>query len=215
MEIHAYNELFVESAQNIFGHMFDYSLNEIGIDAEKLGVIIKTSSIIRQFGKGNTMYITGITGPELAKIVIENAGLKLDYPDEVMYMDKSPEYWAGWSVAYYQWIRNISFSEILKAVSITDILKMYNPYHEMDVMSFVEVMDEKLKDNNRNTRLKSKREQAGLSQSELSKVSGVPVRQIQLFEQRRRDINKTQAITLLKLSKALFCNVEDIMEMLQ
>ena len=51
-----------------------------------------------------------------------------------------------------------------------------------------------------------------LTQKELSEVSDVPLRQIQLFEQRQRDINKCQAETLLRLSKALKCNIEDILE---
>lgn len=65
---------------------------------------------------------------------------------------------------------------------------------------------------NDGTRLRIRRENCGLSQSELAADSGVPLRQIQLFEQRQRDINKTAAETLLQLSKALYCNMEDLME---
>ncbi|MCQ5258578.1 helix-turn-helix domain-containing protein [Mediterraneibacter faecis] len=39
---------------------------------------------------------------------------------------------------------------------------------------------------------------AGLSQRELAVLSGVSVRQIQLFEQRQRDINQTRAIDELR-----------------
>jgi len=42
----------------------------------------------------------------------------------------------------------------------------------------------------------------------------VPLRQIQLFEQGQRDINKTAAVTLYKLSKALCCRMEDLLESL-
>ena len=37
-------------------------------------------------------------------------------------------------------------------------------------------------------------------------------RQIQLFEQRQRDINKASAVTLLMLSRALHCRMEDLIE---
>lgn len=62
------------------------------------------------------------------------------------------------------------------------------------------------------TNLKRLRTSASMSQSELAQSSGVSLRQIQLFEQRERDINKTQAQTLLKLAKALSCKIEQLLE---
>lgn len=60
------------------------------------------------------------------------------------------------------------------------------------------------------SRLKFTREDKGMSQSELAKASGVPLRQIQAFERGYRDINKAQVITVLQLSEALDCDVYDI-----
>ena len=60
--------------------------------------------------------------------------------------------------------------------------------------------------------LKAMRTLAGLSQSELAGQADVPVRTIQQYEQRQKDINKAQAETLLRLARALNCNVEDLME---
>ena len=60
--------------------------------------------------------------------------------------------------------------------------------------------------------LKAMRALAGLSQSELAGQADVPVRTIQQYEQRQKDINKAQAETLLRLACALNCNVEDLME---
>ena len=51
-----------------------------------------------------------------------------------------------------------------------------------------------------------------MSQTALAAESGVPLRQIQLFEQGQRDINKTSAATLKQLSKALCCRMEDLIE---
>ena len=62
------------------------------------------------------------------------------------------------------------------------------------------------------TNLKAMRTLAGLSQSELAVQADVPVRTIQQYEQRQKDINKAQAETLLRLARALNCNVEDLME---
>lgn len=60
------------------------------------------------------------------------------------------------------------------------------------------------------SRLKFMREEKGLSQSELAKASGVPLRNIQAYEQGYKDINKAQVITVLQLSEALECDIYNI-----
>jgi len=62
------------------------------------------------------------------------------------------------------------------------------------------------------TNLKRIREAAGLSQAQLAKEAGVSLRSIQMYEQRKKDINKAQAITLAKVARALCYNVEDLLE---
>lgn len=52
----------------------------------------------------------------------------------------------------------------------------------------------------------------GLSRSQLVKASGVGVRSIQLYEQRQKDINKAQGIALYRLSRALRCTMEQLLE---
>jgi len=51
-----------------------------------------------------------------------------------------------------------------------------------------------------------------LSQRELADLSGVALRQIQLFEQKKRNINHTRAIDVLKIGKVLGCKSEDLLE---
>lgn len=60
--------------------------------------------------------------------------------------------------------------------------------------------------------LKTIREQKDLSQGKLAAASGVNVRMIQHYEQRFKDINKAQAITVYKLASALGCRMEDLIE---
>lgn len=52
-------------------------------------------------------------------------------------------------------------------------------------------------------KLKEYRTAAGLSQSQLAKASGVSVRNIQEYEQGKKDINKAQALTVYKIAQAL------------
>lgn len=144
--------------------------------------------------------------------MLRESGLREpEVPDE-MYMDKSPEYWSGWALAYYQWYTGRTFARIHKAVSIAAILDMYPVLHEADITKFVEIMNEKLQAYYTDTNLKRLRTGMGLSQRELAELSGVAQRQIQLLEEKHRDINKTQALTLYKLGKVLHCGCEDLLE---
>ncbi|MFR7899190.1 MAG: hypothetical protein ACLU6Y_04635 [Ruminococcus sp.] len=45
-------------------------------------------------------YVAGKTGCELVKEVIEIRGLLIPELEDEMYLDKSPEYWCGWALAY-------------------------------------------------------------------------------------------------------------------
>ena len=132
--------------------------------------------------------------------------------EDAMYLDKSPEFWAGWALAFYQWYSSRSFMEILKVVPLSGILDMYPLCHEMDIMQFADRMDRMIKDAYPDTRLKTMHINCGFSQSQLAADSGVALRQIQLFEQRHRDINNAAAITLLRLSRSLHCHMEDLVE---
>ena len=90
---------------------------------------------------------------------------------------------------------------------------MYPVYHEMDICQFTDRMDELMKEAYPITRLKARRINNALSQAQLAAESGVALRQIQLFEQKQRDINNAAAITLFRLSKALHCRMEDLIEL--
>lgn len=62
------------------------------------------------------------------------------------------------------------------------------------------------------SKLKKKREDKKLSQRELAELSGVSLRMIQYYEQGVKDINKAHAMTVYKMSKALECDIWDILE---
>ncbi len=208
MEIHAYDELYVENAQNVVGHMFDFAISEAGIDGDVYASLFANSPCAAQMERGNPKFVSGKTGPELVRLILQQTGYPASLPEDVMYMDKSPEYWGGYILAYYQWFRDYRYAYILEAVPFSEFLKLYPTHHEMDIQKTVDVLDAKVRAHYPETALKRYRELAGLTQLELAQRSDVPLRQIQLFEQRRRDIRKTQADTLLKLSKALGCDMK-------
>ena len=61
-------------------------------------------------------------------------------------------------------------------------------------------------------KLQEKRTAAGLTRQQLSETSGVNIRMIERYEQGERDINGAKIKTLLRLCKALGCNLEDIVD---
>ena len=213
MVIHAYSDDYLASAQRILGDMLDYAVNTYEFEIDKFYDMFLVSEVSRQFERGNPTYVAGKTGCELVKEVIRDSGITWkEYPDE-MYLDKSPEYWTGWILAYYQWYSGRSFYKIYKAVSMKEILRMYDAYHEMDTEQFINRMNEIWDKYYPETNLKRLRGLAGLSQRELSELSGVSIRQIQLFEQKQRDINQTRAIDVLRISRVLGCRSEELLEL--
>ena len=62
------------------------------------------------------------------------------------------------------------------------------------------------------SKLAQKRQENGLSQSQLAEKSGVNRSIIQFYEQGVRDINKAQAQTVKKLAQALGCAMEDLID---
>ena len=212
MEIHAYDEMYVSGAQNVLGHALDFAVLSLELSPDVFGNAFAVSNASKQFADGNPRYIAGMNGCELARLVLGETKVPFCDAEDVLYLEKSPEYWAGWAIAYYQWSSGWSFMDILSAVPFSEVLKMYPLYHEMDIRQFVDQMNDRMRKAYPSTQLKLRRENCGYSQSELAALAGVGLRQIQQFEQRTRSINKTAAETLLRLSKALHCRMEDLVE---
>ena len=208
----AYSYDYLITAQRIMGDMLDFAVNTCDMDVDRYFVMFLVPDISVQFQNGNPTYIAGKTGCEIVKEVIEESGIQPVNVEDEMYLDKSPEYWTGWALAYYQWFTCRLFMKINAAVPIHRIVQMYNVYHEMDITHFVDTMNELWDQYYKETNLKRIRKISGLLQKKLAEASGVPLRQIQLFEQRQRDINHTRAIDVVKMSRVLGCKVEDLLQ---
>ena len=83
----------------------------------------------------------------------------------------SKEYWAGWILAYYQWISGKRFRDILDKVSMMDIIKLYPTLHEASEEKFVDTLDNIIKRKNSVTRLQLQRKKYGYSQREFNFLS--------------------------------------------
>ena len=212
MTIRAYQETFLNKVQADLGDAFDYAINTCGIEGDHFVKLFTASSVSKRIENGEAAIIAGKSGIEIAiDVILETTGRLLEYEPKEKF-GRSAEYWIGWAVGYYQWYSSCSFKDIITAVPLSQIIEMYPVYHEMDIRRFTDYMDKRMREAYPTTRLKVHRLNNRLSQSELAAESGVALRQIQLFEQKQRDINNAAAITLLRLSKALHCRMEDLLQ---
>ena len=112
MEIRAYPEEYLRFAQRILGDAFDFAVNTLNVDADAFTDAFLVSGRAAQFERGNPTYVAGMTGCELARDALDAVHFPYENRDDVMYLDKSPEYWAGWALAFYQWYTAKPFSMI-------------------------------------------------------------------------------------------------------
>ena len=208
--MHSYDDLYLPCCQRAMGDMYDYAVNTLAYDIGDYHRMFLISGMASQFESGNPTYVAGKNGCEVAREVIALSTDRMIDNEDVMYPDKSPEYWTGWALAYYQWESGRTYKEINRQVPIEEIYGMYSTLHEADISLFVSIMNEKINCSDNESMLKRLRTCCGLSQSMLSKRSGVALRQIQLFEQGQRDIRKTSGATLCRLARALNCSMESL-----
>ena len=198
-------------AQNNLGHMVDFAVNTCDFEINEFFNMFLVSNVCKQFEDGNPAYIVGKTGCELVRLVISEIKEQEIEENDIMYMDRSAEYWLGWSLAYYVWEKNCKFDYIFRAVSPENLMGMYSTLHEADISKFVIHVDTLLKEYYSKSMLARLRAYANLSQSMLAEKSGVNVRIIQSYEQGVRDINKAQFSTVAKLAQALECNPMELL----
>lgn len=199
----AYSELYLNDAMRTLAEMFSYVPN--AHQADILFQHFVMSGVAHQFGRGNPKYINMPPQVLFEEVAGDNMRMVQPYP-----YSRSPEYWCGFVLAYYQWRTGLEFEQIGRKLPPSRIISMYNPLHEADLEKFVDVANSIVFQ--KETNLARYRKTAGLSQQELSRYSQVSLRSIQLYEQRRLDINTAPAIKLFQLSRVLGCNIEDLLE---
>lgn len=210
--MYAYDRVYLEKSRMALGRMLDYAVYDLGYDITDFFHLFIESGVAVLFENGDYSVLVGMSGVELAYEVLEKSGVVYERMKPRYTANRSEEFWTGWALAYYQWETSMSFEEIVRYVPLIDILALYSPYHEMDIRQFVDKMNELHHVARPESNLKRIRQKVGLSQRELANLSGIPVRTIQQYEQRKKDINKAQAEYIVMLAKTLCCGYEDLLE---
>ena len=208
----AYPETLLPNVRSQLADAADYAVVDLGVPIDEFFSLFAASDWARRVERGDRSTVLGISGIELARNVLAEKTGEHEFKTARESLRRTKAYWTGWILAYYQWESNRTFREILRALPASTIEQVYGVFHEAPEERFGATADEILREKIPETRLKRVRSAYGCSQSRLSEISGVGLRSIQMYEQRRKDINKAEAESVLRLARALGCEIEDIME---
>ena len=198
--IYAYREEYAKIIQVKTAEMFELAVLNEKINIDSFANLFINSRICQAFETMDPIYILGKSSNELLAMII-------DKPPVDIYTASfaTPEYWVGWVLGYAQTNLKKSFETLIKVFPCSELINYYFPYHEMDINQIIDVFKERLL---KYSPLKEARERIGLSQSDLSLISDVPLRTIRAYEQNKLDIRKAQADTVLTLARVLRVSVD-------
>ena len=208
----AYPETLLPNARSLLADAADYAVVDLDVPIDDFFTFFAASAYAKRIERGDRSTILGISGIELAQNVLSNKTGQHDFKPARESQRRTKAYWTGWILAFYQWTSNRTFREILLALPASTVEQMYGVYHEAPEERFAATADDILREKLPETRLKQVRSAYGCSQSRLAEMSGVGLRSIQMYEQRNKDINRAEAGSVLRLARALGCEMEDIME---
>lgn len=138
--MHAYDRIYLERAQETLGGMLDYAVNGWGEELASFFELFLICGLADRFAHGEANLLVGRSGAELAGDVWYLTYGEVRRLEPYCQFERSPEYWTGWALAFFQWHEALSFQSIEQSVAISEIREMYHPYHEADVLKFVEEM---------------------------------------------------------------------------
>ncbi len=214
MLIRAYDSSYLDDVRDNLGTMLDFAVNTCLYDMSDFYSWFMMTGVSDLIAEGRPRYLAGLSGVELADIVVSKTGQLLPGHDPYEMDFCTKEYWTGWAMAYIQWYTGMSFRTLARfGVDAPSLSGLYSTLHEADDSKLIDVVLKRIE--------KSRSEQAGflatmrklkgLTQAELSSLSGVSLRMIRAYEQNSQDLSKAESMTVLNLSKVLHCNVSDLL----
>lgn len=210
MTTHAYSPLYLSKASRAVGNMLHDAVVGFGMDGEDFLKRFIQSDIAEEIESGNPKYIAGKSGLELFLEVMEKTTGKAYDTELIESYERSPVYWVGWMLTHYQWYSGRTFKSILDTVPYNELLGLYGTLHEADIEKSYEVLDAHFEKSE--SKLKTARKHCGLTQEELSHESGVSLNTIRAYERKGKDINKAQFDIVLRLAKALKCDITELLD---
>jgi len=210
MTTNAYSQLYLSKASRAVGNMLHDAVIEFGIDGTDFLKRFIQSDVAEQFENGNPKYIAGKSGLELFLEVMEKTTGNTYNADLIENYDRSPVYWVGWMLTHYQWYSGRTFKNILDTIPYNELIGLYGTLHEADIQKSYEVLDAHFAKSE--SKLKLARKHCGLTQEALANESGVSLNTIRAYERKSKDLNKAQFEIVMRLARALKCDVSELLE---
>lgn len=210
MTTRAYSPLYLAKASRAVGNMLHDAVMEFGMNGTDFLKRFIQSDVAEQFESGNPKYIAGKSGLELFLEVVEKTTGETYDINFIESYERSPEYWVGWMLTHYQWHSGRTFKSILDTVPYDELIGLYGTLHEADIQKSYDVLDAHFAKSE--SKLKTARKHRGLTQEALANVSGVSLNTIRAYERKSKDLNKAQFDIVMKLAKALKCDVSELLE---
>ena len=222
----AYNRSYLENVKCNFGAMLDCGINTLEFGPRDFYNMFLDSDMSDKINRGDAYSICTLGGVELAEYVVcfamnnskyihvkkaSDPAFNQHLNDAIINVN-SKEYWAGTVIAEYAWEKNMSYQELDGYISVEEVIALYKDFANADSLVINIRLDEMLNAKKKVAKLKLRREMLGLSQSELAQQSGIPLRTLQQYEQRRKNINNAKAVYLVDLASVLRCEVRDLIE---
>lgn len=210
MMTHAYSQLYLSKSSRAVGNMLHAAVCEFGMDGDDFLKRFIQSDVAEEIENGNPKYIAGKSGLELFLEIMEKTTGEAQDAELVESYERSPVYWVGWMLTHYQWYSGRTFKSIIDTVPYNELLGLYETLHEADIEKSYEVLDVHFEKSE--SRLKTVRKRCGLTQEELAGESGVSINTIRSYERKGKDINKAQFDIVLRLAKALKCDMIELLD---
>ena len=219
MQQHPYGEELLEQAVNTLGKAFDFADKRLPGGMERFYDIFCASELSHSFGGPGARPNIEISGIEFVmaacKGIVDGDLDTLLYSERRIPRDLQDRgRWCGRALAYHQWETGRSFRAISLYLGGEDLSSIYSTYRTATPRAGAAIIERDYAQAQEiaPTHLRELRVVAGLTQVQLADASGVGLRSIQQYEQRKKDINRAQARSVARLASALSCRMEDLLE---
>lgn len=192
---------YVNKYQDTLGYVIGRGISE-GYSVRFIEKSIAYSSAFSSFEKSN---ITDIAFSSCEKIY--NSMFESKSINDYGYNPYGVFGWLGYTYIRLFFDLKITFESLFFILPIDKAVNMYHVYHEMDYRQTLDDVKSSIEYSLLNIIMKAK----GLSSKKLSILSGVPASTISSLRYGKRDINKLEAISVLKIANALGVKSESLL----
>ncbi|MBP5544915.1 MAG: XRE family transcriptional regulator [Kiritimatiellae bacterium] len=201
----AYPETYLDDAMRTLGEAVEWAALERGMPPSRFLAAFVATGVADAFGVGVPKFVAGLSGPELAREVLRRCGIT----DEARKKPAAhgdgatPEFWAGWILAWYQWRSALPFRAILRFLPADELVALYTALHEASEERCWQAFEKRRHERRGMTALAAARKAAGFTQTQLSAHSGVALRSIQQWEGRSRNLAHAAASSVAAIARVL------------